>query len=81
MVSGIGPKEILDGMNIPVLSDRSGVGQNLWVCESCRGDGAFDTERLIECQDHIAFSPAYAVDLTTHSQLASPAFAATQTAD
>ncbi|KAL8722844.1 MAG: hypothetical protein Q9225_000731 [Loekoesia sp. 1 TL-2023] len=32
-------------------------------------------------QDHIAFSPAYAVDVTTHSQLASQSFAAAQTAE
>ena len=31
-------------------------------------------------QDHIMFGPAYAVDLTTHSQLSSPSFAAEQTA-
>ena len=31
MVSGIGPKEILDTHGIPVLADRPGVGQNMWV--------------------------------------------------
>lgn len=61
MVSGIGPKETLEAMNIPVLADLSGVGQNMW--------------------DHIAFSPAYAVDLTTHSHLASTSFAAEQTVE
>lgn len=30
MVSGIGPAEILDKFNIPVLSDLPGVGQNMW---------------------------------------------------
>lgn len=29
MVSGIGPKEKLESLNIPVLADRPGVGQNL----------------------------------------------------
>jgi 5'-oxoaverantin cyclase/versicolorin B synthase len=29
MVSGIGPKETLESLNIPVLADRPGVGQNL----------------------------------------------------
>ena len=32
-------------------------------------------------KDHIAFSPAYAVRVTTHSQLAYAPFAAAQTAD
>ena len=30
MVSGIGPKDTLDALDIPVLSDRPGVGQNMW---------------------------------------------------
>lgn len=30
MVSGIGPKETLKSLDIPVLSDRPGVGQNMW---------------------------------------------------
>ena len=34
MVSGIGPRETLDGLGIAVLSDRPGVGQNMWVCYS-----------------------------------------------
>lgn len=31
MVSGIGPKATLDKLGIPVVADRSGVGQNLNV--------------------------------------------------
>lgn len=31
MVSGIGPKPELEKFNIPVGSDRPGVGQNMWV--------------------------------------------------
>jgi len=31
MVSGVGPREILDRYDIPVVADRSGVGQNMWV--------------------------------------------------
>ena len=31
MVSGVGPKEVLDQHNIPVIADRPGVGQNMWV--------------------------------------------------
>ena len=36
MVSGIGPKERLDSLGIEVLSDRPGVGQNMWVCYTLR---------------------------------------------
>ncbi|KAL8908996.1 MAG: hypothetical protein Q9207_000447 [Kuettlingeria erythrocarpa] len=61
MVSGIGPKETLENLGIPVLVDRPGVGQNMW--------------------DHIAFSPAFAVDVTTHVQLGSESFAAVQGAE
>lgn len=32
MVSGIGPEETLNSLGIEVLSDRPGVGQNMWVC-------------------------------------------------
>lgn len=31
MVSGIGPQETLARHNIPVVADRPGVGQNMWV--------------------------------------------------
>lgn len=31
MVSGVGPKATLDRHNIPVVADRPGVGQNMWV--------------------------------------------------
>ena len=31
MVSGIGPREKLQSLGIDVLSDRPGVGQNLYV--------------------------------------------------
>lgn len=31
MVSGVGPKETLAKHNIPVIADRPGVGQNMWV--------------------------------------------------
>lgn len=30
MVSGVGPKEILSNLNIPVISELPGVGQNMW---------------------------------------------------
>lgn len=33
MVSGVGPKETLTKYNIPVVADRPGVGQNMWVGE------------------------------------------------
>lgn len=33
MVSGIGPKAVLEQHNITVLADRPGVGQNLQVSE------------------------------------------------
>jgi choline dehydrogenase-like flavoprotein len=31
MVSGIGPRLVLQGLQIPILSELSGVGQNMWV--------------------------------------------------
>lgn len=31
MVSGVGPAETLNQYGIPVLADRPGVGQNMWV--------------------------------------------------
>ena len=31
MVSGIGPASTLQQLNIPILSDLPGVGQNMWV--------------------------------------------------
>lgn len=30
MLSGIGPRETLENLHIPILADLSGVGQNLW---------------------------------------------------
>jgi len=33
MVSGIGPKETLDNLDIPIISERAGVGQNMVVCK------------------------------------------------
>lgn len=34
MVSGVGPRAELEKFDIPVLVDRPGVGQNMWVSES-----------------------------------------------
>ena len=34
MVSGIGPQSILSQNNIPIVADRPGVGQNMWVSTS-----------------------------------------------
>lgn len=31
MVSGVGPKATLEKHNIPIVTDRPGVGQNMWV--------------------------------------------------
>lgn len=35
MVSGVGPQSTLSQFNIPIVADRPGVGQNMWV-SSCR---------------------------------------------
>jgi choline dehydrogenase len=43
MVSGIGQREILDRYDIPVIADRPGVGQNMWV--SCARSSVFDSYR------------------------------------
>jgi GMC oxidoreductase len=32
MVSGIGPRDILEEFGVPVLSDLEGVGQNIEAC-------------------------------------------------
>ncbi|GAP92978.1 putative choline dehydrogenase [Rosellinia necatrix] len=61
MVSGIGPRTTLENLDIEVIADLPGVGQNMW--------------------DHIAFSPAYAVNLITHSSLSAPDFGPQQVID
>ena len=33
MVSGIGPAGVLQGLDLPVIADRPGVGQNMWVSQ------------------------------------------------
>ena len=33
MVSGIGPRATLETLDIPVLADLAGVGQNMWVSQ------------------------------------------------
>ena len=43
MVSGIGPSETLDQLNIPVLSDLPGVGQNMFVSTFNRSTRALTT--------------------------------------
>lgn len=69
MVSGIGPKATLEQLKIPVLSDRPGVGQNMFVSTSNR------TLRIsaADCpnQDHVLFGSVYPANLITHSQLTS----------
>ena len=43
MVSGVGPREILDLYDISVVADRPGVGQNMWV--RCARSSASDVYR------------------------------------
>lgn len=31
MVSGIGPRATLEDLNIPLVAESEGVGQNMWV--------------------------------------------------
>ena len=45
MVSGIGPNTTLAELDIPVLSDLSGVGQNMFVRGIYRLSGAFPADR------------------------------------
>ena len=46
MVSGIGPCGTLSQYNIPVIADRPGVGQNMWVRTGTvqPSDGASETD-------------------------------------
>jgi choline dehydrogenase len=43
MVSGVGQRKILDRYDIPVVVDRPGVGQNMWV--SCARSSVSDPYR------------------------------------
>ena len=79
LVSGIGPSTALENLGIPVIVDLPGVGQNMWVRLNSRTEAHNKPVADME-QDHIMFSQAYPVSVTTHSQLASPSFAAEQTA-
>lgn len=45
MVSGIGPKTTLAELDIPVLSDLPGVGQNMFVRETYKFSNAFPADR------------------------------------
>ena len=80
MVSGIGPQQVLERHQIPVLSDLQGVGQNMWV-------RSLLLQYLLCCyveylfQDQPYFGITYRVNMTTMSQLADPTYLATATKD
>lgn len=80
MVSGVGPAETLRKYGIPVIADRPGIGQNMWV--------RFKTSMLRQFEryadstkDHVFFGPAHRVNLITSSAMANPEFATKATSD
>ena len=73
MVSGIGPRATLSQYNIPVVADRPGVGQNMWVSRVWAYSTCYHSRSNI-IKDHILFGPSYRVDAITGSSLAIPAF-------
>ena len=80
MVSGIGPRVTLSQYNIPVVVDRPGVGQNMWVSRVW----AYSTCYYLGSnmiKDHILFGPFYRVNAITGSSLAISSFAAQAAAD
>lgn len=44
MVSGIGPPDVLEQYNIPIVAPRLGVGQNMWV----RGSATYKLWTLLD---------------------------------
>ncbi len=83
MVSGIGKKATLNALGIPIISERPGVGQNMWVSIKSSTPRIQDARdiRLQRPQDHVVFGPTYESSLVTHSKLADPTFAAAQSAE
>jgi choline dehydrogenase-like flavoprotein len=75
MVSGVGPKEKLESLAIPVVADRPGVGQNMQV--SCPRI-LISNFLLIHLKDHVLFGASYEVSLETHSRIADPLYAVAQ---
>ena len=79
MVSGVGPAHILDSVGIPILVDRPGVGQNMWVrklhtlCARPFGTGVLTHTAF---QDNILVGPTFEVNVKTHSALEEPAYLA-----
>jgi choline dehydrogenase len=79
MVSGVGPAATLQKYGIPIVADRPGVGQNMWVSAdhflhpySCRQKMKADHS----AQDHIFMGPSYRVNVITGSALRDPQYAA-----
>ena len=72
MVSGIGPKGTLQQHNIPVITERPGVGQNLWV--GVRLCPFRISWLLIMNEDHVLFGPTYNTSLITDSALGQSAY-------
>jgi len=69
MVSGVGPKASLEKHSIPVVADRPGVGQNMWVSISNKHKHC-GWGKLIHAQDHVLMGPTYRVNAITSSSLA-----------
>lgn len=72
MVSGIGPKATLLRHNIPIITERLGVGQNLWI--GVRLCPFLISRPLMMYEDHVLFGPTYNTSLITDSALGQPAY-------
>ena len=72
MVSGIGPKATLQQHNIPIITERPGIGQNLWV--GVRLCPFLISRPLMMYEGHVLFGPTYNTSLITNSALGQPAY-------
>lgn len=79
LVSGIGEKETINNINVPLIAERPGVGQNMWVSHQTL---CYDPQYHIDSgliwvsQDNVLVGPTFEVDIPTHSSLEQPEYLA-----